>query len=235
MQYLQVLLSSVFSIVVLFLLTKLMGNKQLSQLNMFDYITGITIGSIAAEMATELEKNPLFSIIAMVVYGFMAYFISVICTKSITLRKLFAGRTILLYDNGKFYRDNFKKARIDLSDFLTLCRVDGYFDLSQIQTAILEHNGTVSFLPVSTQRPATPDDLNLSPKQDYLISSVILDGHIMSTNLKMMGKNVEWLENELKLQGYNSAHEVYLATCDKSNNLRVYTSVKEKKNPDLFE
>ena len=235
MQYLQIIISSIVSIIILFLLTKLMGNKQLSQLNMFDYITGITIGSIAAEMATELEKNPLFSILAMVVYGVTAYLISVLCTKSIALRKIFAGRTILLYDGGKFYRDSFKKARIDLSDFLTLCRVDGYFDLSQIQTAILEHNGNISFLPICTQRPVTPNDLNLSPEPDHLITNVIMDGHIMSTNLKIIGKNEDWLEKQLKSQGYKSAKEIYLATCNRNNNVSIYTSVKQKKNPDLFE
>ncbi|NCC87210.1 MAG: DUF421 domain-containing protein [Clostridia bacterium] len=235
MQYLQIIISSIVSIIVLFLLTKLMGNKQLSQLNMFDYITGITIGSIAAEMATDLEKNPLFPILAMAVYGVTAYLISVLCTKSVALRKIFAGRTILLYDGGKFYKNNFKKARIDLSDFLTLCRVDGYFDLSQIQTAILEHNGNISFLPICTQRPATPNDLNLSPEPDCLIANVIMDGHIMNTNLKIIGKSEDWLEKQLKSQGYKSAKEVYLATCDKSNNISIYTSIKEKKNPDLFE
>lgn len=235
MQYLQVILSSLASIIVLFLLTKLMGNKQLSQLNMFDYITGITIGSIAAEMATELDKSPIFPLIAMIIYGLLAFLISYLTNKSIKFRKIFSGRTILLYDNGHLYRENLKKARLDISDFMTLCRISGYFDLSQIQTAILEHNGNVSFLPVSTQRPATPNDLNLSPEQEFVIANVIIDGRVMSKNLKLMGKNEAWLEKNFKAQGYKSAQDIFLATCDRNDNLSIYPAVNKKENPDYFE
>ncbi|MEG1819960.1 MAG: DUF421 domain-containing protein [Oscillospiraceae bacterium] len=234
MQYFQIFLTSLASIAVLLLLTKLMGNKQITQLNMFDYITGITIGSIAAEMATDLE-NTLYPLIAMIVYGVLAFLISYLTNKSVKFRKIFSGRTILLYDNGKLYRENLSKARLDLSDFLTLCRVAGYFNLNQIQTAILEHNGNVSFLPVVGQRPATPADLNLAPEQDYIIANVVLDGQILSENLKKIGKNEAWLEKQLHDQGYKSTKDVFLATCDRSNNLSVYPCVNKKDNPDYFE
>ena len=128
---LKVLGTSVASIVALFLLAKLMGNKQISQLSMFDYIVGITIGSIAAEMATDLE-SPLRSLLAMVVYGLLAFFISVLTSKSLRARRVITGRPILLMSDGKIYRDNLKRARLDLTEFLALCRVSGYFDLSAI-------------------------------------------------------------------------------------------------------
>lgn len=234
MDYLKVLLSTLSSIIVLFLLTKIMGNKQLSQLNMFDYITGITIGSIAAEMATQIE-DPIKPLISMIVYGVLAFLISWVSSKSEKFRKIFAGRTILLYDNGKIYKENFKKARIDLSDFLTICRVSGYFNLNQIQTAILEHNGNVSFLPVSGQRPVTPNDMSLNPEQDFVVTDVILDGKIMSKNLKLIGKSEEWLDKQLHAQGFHSASDIILATCDKNDNVLIYPMINEKYNPDLFE
>lgn len=143
---LKVLGTSVASIVALFLLAKLMGNKQISQLSMFDYIVGITIGSIAAEMATDLE-SPLRSLLAMVVYGLLAFFISVLTSKSLRARRVITGRPILLMSDGKIYRDNLKRARLDLTEFLALCRVSGYFDLSAISVAIMECSGTLSFCP----------------------------------------------------------------------------------------
>lgn len=221
MEILQVLITSAVSLAVLFLLTKLMGNKQVSQLSMFDYIIGISIGSIAAEMATELE-NPENSLAAMIVYGVIAFLVSVISQRSVKVRKVMSGRPLVIMDNGIIYRENLKKARIDLSDFLTQCRTSGYFDLNQIQTAVMEYNGAISFLPVSKYRPATPSDMDLQPEQEYLQITVIMDGHINKSNLKLSGNNEVWLTKQLHLQGYNNPSDVLLALCDNNNKLTVF-------------
>lgn len=221
MEILQVLIMSAVSLAVLFLLTKLMGNKQVSQLSMFDYIIGISIGSIAAEMATELE-NPENPLAAMIVYGVIAFLVSVISQRSVKVRKVMSGRPLVIMDNGIIYRENLKKARIDLSDFLTQCRTSGYFDLNQIQTAVMEYNGAISFLPVSKYRPATPSDMDIQPEQEYLQITVIMDGHINKSNLKLSGNNEVWLTKQLHLQGYNNPSDVLLALCDNNNKLTVF-------------
>lgn len=221
MEILQVLITSAVSLAVLFLLTKLMGNKQVSQLSMFDYIIGISIGSIAAEMATELE-NPENPLAAMIVYGVIAFLVSVISQRSVKVRKVMSGRPLVIMDNGIIYRENLKKARIDLSDFLTQCRTSGYFDLNQIQTAVMEYNGAISFLPVSKDRPATPSDMDIQPEQEHLQITVIMDGHINKSNLKLSGNNEVWLTKQLHLQGYNNPSDVLLALCDNNNKLTVF-------------
>ena len=139
-------LSSLLSIAVLFLLAKLMGTKQVSQMTMFDYVVGITIGSIAAELATELEE-PLRPLTALIVYGVTAFVISILTNKFLKVRSIVTGKPLVLLENGVIYRENLKKARLDLNEFLTYCRIGGWFDLNQLQTAVLEHNGVVSFLP----------------------------------------------------------------------------------------
>ena len=221
MEILQVLITSAVSLAVLFLLTKLMGNKQVSQLSMFDYIIGISIGSIAAEMATELE-NPENPLAAMIVYGVIAFLVSVISQRSVKVRRVMSGRPLVIMDNGIIYRENLKKARIDLSDFLTQCRTSGYFDINQIQTAVMEYNGAISFLPVSKYRPATPSDMDIQPEQEYLQITVIMDGHINKSNLKLSGNNEVWLTKQLHLQGYNNPSDVLLALCDNNNKLTVF-------------
>lgn len=225
MMFLQVLISSLASLAVLFILTKLMGSKQVSQLSMFDYIIGITIGSIAAEAATELEQ-PLKSFEAMVIYGISACLVSVLSEKVLSVRKLMTGKPLVLMDNGKIFFRNLKKCRIDVSDFLMQCRSAGYFDLNQIQTAVMEYNGAISFLPVSTERPLTPTDMNFSPQQDFMQSAVIMDGHVIAPNLKLTGNNEVWLTRKLHDLGYKSVKEILLALCDNSNNLTVF--VKDK-------
>lgn len=211
MDLLKIAATSVISLVTLFALAKLMGNKQVSQLSMFDYIVGISIGSIAAELATDLE-NPEYSFLALVIYGVAAFLVSLVTSKSPCLRKIINGRPLILFDNGKLYRKNFKKARLDISDFLTHCRNQGYFDLKDIQTAVFEYNGAVSVLPAETARPLMPRDMNIAPQKERVIFNVILDGHINDDNLKHTGFNRVWLDKQLHELGFHSAREIYLAT-----------------------
>lgn len=143
---------SLGSIIILFILTKIMGNREMSQLSMFDYVVSITIGSIAAEMSTSLENNFMEPVIAMVTYGLVATAISYYTCKSIKIRRIVSGRAKILYDNGKIYRKNLIKSKLDLNEFLMQCRINGYFNLADIQTAILEPNGRISFLPVSREK-----------------------------------------------------------------------------------
>lgn len=144
---LKIVILSITSLVTLFILAKIMGYRQMSQMSMFDYINGITIGSIAAEMATELDQTPLHGIVAMTVYALFALLLSFLSMKSITMRRLIVGRPVLLLNNGSIY-EKLKKAKIDINEFLIQCRVAGYFDISKLQSAVLEADGRISFLPL---------------------------------------------------------------------------------------
>lgn len=221
MDIIGILLTTVFSALVLLLMTKLMGHKQLAQLDFFDYITGITIGSIAAEMATDLEE-PWKPLVAMVVYGLIAVGLSILTDKAPRLRKYLDGSPSVIFDGGKFYRENMKKAKMDLSEFMMMCRQQGYFNLQEIQTAVFEYNGRLSVLPVTVHRPATPADMNLSPAQEYIFTEVIMDGRILEGNLKKMELNLDWLNGQLNAQGIQDAKEVFLGVCDINRNLTIY-------------
>ena len=148
-------LTTLGSFAALFLADKLIGHKQMAQLDFFDYITGITIGSIAAEMATELEE-PWKPLTAILIYGGVTVLLSIVTNKFPRSRKYLYGTSVILMDQGTIYRENLKKAKLDLDEFIVLCRQQGYFDLTSIQTAIFEYNGILTILPVSTQRPAHP-------------------------------------------------------------------------------
>ncbi len=217
----RVCLVTLLSIVTLFLLTKLMGAKQVSQMTMFDYVTGITIGSIAAELATELEE-PLRPLIALILYGIAAYLISVLTNKSLRARAFITGKPLVLLENGVLYRKNLKKARLDINEFLTYCRIGGWFDLNQLQAAVLEHNGTVSFLPKETDRPATPSDLGTRPRQSRIQVPFVMDGKLLSGNVHQAGKEDEWVRRTLERQGYANEREVFLALWNGEDSLTVF-------------
>lgn len=221
MEILKVVLTSVLSAAALFIIAKIMGHKQMSQLDFFDYITGITIGSIAAELATELEE-PLKPLIAMVVYGVITVILTTITSKLPKMRKFINGTPTIIMNNGKIYRKNLKKAKIDLSEFMVMCRQEGYFNLADIQTAIFEYNGRLTILPVSTKRPINPEDMKLSPQPEYISTEVIMDGRILDDNLKRMGLDTKWLQKQIKDQGFKSAKEVFLGICDQNKQLSLY-------------
>lgn len=225
MKFLTLCLTALGSFAALFIIAKFIGRKQVSQLDFFDYITGITIGSIAAEMATELEE-PWKPLIAMIIYGSVTLLLSSVTIKFPRVRKFLNGTPTILMDHGKLYRENLKKSKLDLSEFMVLCRQQGYFDLTDIQTAVFEYNGKLTILPVSSQRPATPNNLNLAPEQELLFTELIMDGRVLDENLSRMGLNRVWLEKQLKASGVQSADEVFLAVCDRNLKFVLFKKVQ---------
>lgn len=236
MELIKIAILSLGSVTVLFILTKLMGDREMSELSMFDYITSITIGSIAAEMATSLESDFKGPLLAMVIYGAVCFIISLLTCKSIILRRFFEGHSLIMYQNGKIYNKNMLKAKIDVDEFLSMCRVSGYFDLSEIHTAILESNGKLSILPLAKNKPVTAEDLNLNPEQSFPMANVIIDGKILKNNLNWTGKNEIWLEKQLSAQGIKDIKEVMLATCDSTENqLNIYVKLQIASKNDMFQ
>ncbi len=209
MDIIKVILTALLSVGALFIITKIMGHKQVAQLDFFDYVGGITIGSIGAELATELEE-PWKPLIALAVYGLASVVLTLAAHKMPRTRKYINGTPTILMNNGKLYRANLKKAKLDLSEFLLLCREQGYFDLDEIQTAVFEHNGKLSILPKSANRPATPEDLGITVKSAEIGVEVIMDGRIMGENLSRMGRNERWLEKQLKSQRHKNAKDIFL-------------------------
>jgi len=221
MDILQVIPTSVFSFIALFILTKLMGHKQVSQLDFFDYITGITIGSIAAELATDLEA-PWKSTVAMVIYALATIIIGVVTRKIPKAREYLNGASVKLIDNGKLIRENLKKAKLDLNEFLMMCREKGYFDIRNIHTALFESNGKLTILPFSSHRSVTPDDLQIKVPQESLFAEIIMDGRVMEKNLKQLGLDLTWLSKKMDEHNIKSASEVFLAVCDRNKNIAFY-------------
>ena len=221
MEFAKIVLSSLLSYAALFLCAKVIGRKQIAQLNFLDYITGITIGSIAAELATDLE-NTWKPLAAMGVYALLTWLLSLIGKRAARSRKFLDGTPTIIMQNGKLYRSNMKKAKLDLSEFMVMCREQGYFSLADIHTAVFEYNSKLTILPVSKKRLATPEDMKLSPQQETLSTEVIMDGRILEENLRRMGLNAAWLDKQLRTQGVHDAKAAFLGLCDAQNKLTLY-------------
>ena len=151
----------------------------------------------------------------MIVYGTITVILSVITSKFPKTRKFINGTPTIIMNGGKIYRKNMKKAKIDLSEFMMMCRQEGYFNLDDIQTAIFEYNGRLTVLPVSTKRPINPEDVNLAPQSEYISTEVIMDGRVLDENLRRMGLDIKWLEKQIKEQGCKNAKEIFLVCATK--------------------
>ena len=222
MDVFKVFLTALLSAASMFVITKVMGHKQVAQLDFFDYVSGITIGSIAAELATEIEK-PYKPLIALGIYGAVSISLNFLAHKFPKTRKYINGTPTIIMNGGKLYRKNLKAAKLDLSEFLLLCRENGYFDLREISTAVFEHNGKLSILPRAAARPVTPTDLKIPVNSAHIGTELIMDGRIMGENLTRIGKDADWLISELRPLGYTSAREILLCVFrEGESTLEVY-------------
>jgi len=229
-----VIFRALISLVVLFLVTKMIGKKQVSQLSLFDYVIGISIGNFAAEMTINLESEELYGIVAVLIFGAIAYLVSILTMKSIKMRRFFMGTPTILIEHGKIIQDNFYKVRYDINDMLEQCRVNGYFDISEIEYAIVEANGELSILPKDESRTIAVKDMKLKAKKQGLCANVIIDGKIMKKNLDLIRKDEKWLLKELKAKKLN-IEEVILATVDQNQSIKFYEKNLNKKVLNVLE
>lgn len=234
-EVLDVIIRSLLSLVTLFLVTKMLGKKQVSQLSLFDYVIGISIGNFAAEMTINVDSQYMNGIVSVIMFGLVAYLVSILTMKSIILRRYFMGVPTILIQEGKIIEKNMRKVKFDVNDLLEEIRSNGYFNLEEVEYAIMEANGKVSVLPKADYKPVTIKDLNLKVSQDSLVANVIIDGKIMVNNLKNMHKTKEWLVKDLKQKGYKKYDNIILATLDINDKVVVYEKNEQLKAKDVME
>ncbi len=227
--FLNICFRTILVLVILFFITKMMGKKQISELNFFDYIVGITIGSIAADISLDIEKDMLAGIAALFIYGFISYIISFVSIKSILARRFFIGVPTVLVEKGKIIESGLKKAKIDVNDLLMEARENGYFNLDEIDYALMEVNGNISFLPKEKEKPVTKRDMKIKCSNEGLTVNAIIDSKYMVNNMKAINKDKEWLDHELKVNGYDNYDNILLATIDNNYKVTIY---EKNVNPD---
>ena len=232
--FLNICFRKILVLIILFFITKMMGKKQISELNFFDYVVGITIGSIAADISLDIEKNMIAGIAALFIYGFISYIISFVSIKSILARRFFIGVPTVLVEKGKIIESGLKKSKIDVNDLLMEARENGYFNLDEIDYALMEVNGNISFLPKEKEKPVTKRDMKIKCSNEGLTVNAIIDSKYMANNMKAINKDKEWLDHELKVNGYDNYDNILLATIDNNYKVTIYEkNVKPDKNTVL--
>ena len=218
--WLDVIFRSVLFLVVLFFITKILGKKQISQLSMFEYVTGITIGNIGAEVVTGLEQKVSIGIIALVATAAIPYISSLITLKSKKVRDFVDGKGTVFIKDGKILEDNLKKEKITIDEFMEMLRKKDVFQVSEVEYAVLEAAGVLNVLLKKEYRPLTPKDLNMKTANEKEPQTVIMDGKILNEPLATIGRNRGWLQTELEKLGV-TIENVFLGQVNSYGELTV--------------
>ncbi len=223
----KLLIFSFVSVVYLFFISKFLGKKQIAQLEYIDYVMGISVGSIAAEMATDVGDTPFYYyIIGMTVFFLFDLFVSFVGRKTPWLKHFFKGRPQTIIYNGEIDYKALKKSKLDVNDIMAMCREKGYFNINDVAFAIFETSGELSILPKSENRPTVIKDFNIKDEKASLPYYLIIDGRISYSTLKELKKDKNWLFKKAKITKNSLKNVVFASYNQKNDTIDVQEKIK---------
>lgn len=222
-----ILIRSIVAFLLLLIMTRIMGKKQISQLTFFDYCVGITIGSIAATMSVDQNVKIANGLLALLVWGLFPIILAYASLKSIHFSKIIDGKAAIIIKNGEILQKSMKKNMFTIDELMLSLREKGVFKVSNVEMAVLETNGKLSVMLKSDQQPLTPHTLGIPTEQEHGPTILIMDGQLLKNGLKERGYSKEWLLAEVQKQGAKDFTEVFLAQLDSFGN--VYVDLFESK------
>lgn len=216
-----VFVRGIIAFITLLIFTRILGKQQVSQLTFFDYILGITIGSIAASLTTDLSSRAWPHWVGLATWAGAVWIVQWISMRSRAFAKYINGEPVILIMNGQLMEKNLRKIRHTVDDLLEQLRHNEIFDLGTVEFAILETNGEISVLKKSQYAPVTPNDLNIPTKYKGITTELIYDGVVIEENLQRVRLDRPWLDNQLKMLDIKSPGEVFLAQLDTQGQLYI--------------
>ncbi|KAA6461513.1 MULTISPECIES: DUF421 domain-containing protein [Bacillus cereus group] len=215
-----VILRSVFILIVLFAITKCLGKRQISHLSFFEYIAGMTIGSIAAQVSTGLDQKFFHGVFAILTFASLPFFVGILSLKNKTARDFFEGKSTVLIKDGKVLEDNLKKEKYTSDELLELLRGNGAFSIAEVEFAVLEPSGELNVLLKKDSQPLTAKNLGLKVPNEKEPQNVIMDGNVLDEPLSASGHNRAWLHSELEKLGV-VIENVFLGQIDSYGQLTI--------------
>lgn len=205
----------------LLIFAKMLGKEQISQMTLFDYILGITVGSVAAELTVDLSSRAWPHWVGLATWAALGYLMELLTMKWRYASKYIEGEPAIVIMDGKIMEDVLKKMKFRVSDILELLRNKEVFNLNEVAYAIIEPNGSISVLKKPEYLPLTPKDMNMFATPTGIGTEIIYDGIIIDENLRQLNKDKKWLYSQLKKYGVKDASEVFLLTLDPGGNLYI--------------
>ncbi|RCW41879.1 DUF421 domain-containing protein [Paenibacillus prosopidis] len=219
-EWLLVALRTLLAIVILFLMTKILGKRQVSQLSFFEYITGITIGSLAAYISLDLDARWYLGIVSLSVWVLFSLGIEFLQIKSKKARDFIESKARVLIKDGKIMEENLKKERITTDELMEELRKKSVFQTANVEFAVMEPSGDINVLLTKENQPLTPKHLGIKVDPEQEPQVVIMDGVVINEPLATIGLNREWLDTELEKIGV-AIENVFLGQVDSYGQLYV--------------
>lgn len=227
----EIVLQTFLSFFSILFITRILGRQQVAQLTIHEYITGITFGSIAATLATDLGQESWPHLIGLFLFGALTYLMSYINMKSRTASKVIQGEPVLVIQDGHILEKNLRRFHYTIDDLTHLLRKKDIFDVNDVKYGILETTGELSVIKVSPKENVKVEDLHLSVEQEELNTDIIVTGSIIYENLKKRNLSVKWLLNQLKAMGVEDIKDIYYSSIDKDNKIYLDFVRDDLKNP----
>lgn len=216
-----VIIRSVISFFALIFFIRLIGKQQVAQLTFFDYVVGITIGSIAATLSVQVNENTLATLVGMITWTVLAISLAVISMHSVWIRKVVSGEATVVIQNGRILEQNLKRIRIPIDELISELRTQGVFNIEDVEFALFEPGGKISVQKNSQKQPLTPNDLHMPTQYDGLPTNLVMDGVVLMDALRSLKLTKAWLQHQLQKQNVQNVEEVSLAQLDTKGNLYV--------------
>jgi len=204
---------------------RLMGKREIGQLQPFELVVIIMISELAAIPSENVGIPLLSGIIPILVLLLTSLTLAWISLKSEKARAIICGTPSILIQRGKILEDELKKNRYNLTDLLEELRIKNIPNIADVEFAVLETNGQLSVFPKSQKRPTIPEDFHITTKYEGLPLTLIMDGNLNHKNLQQGNRDLNWLKEELKKQSIDKIENVLLASLDSSGTL--YAQAKQ--------
>lgn len=208
---LPMLYETVFGILALFILTKVLGKTQISQLTAFDFIAALVLGELVGNALFDKKAGLLDIGYVILLWGVILYIIEIVTNKFSKTRHLLEGDPVLVIHKGQLIREELKKNKMDVDEVQMLLRSKDVFSVREVEYAVLETDGTMSVLKKSAFQTPTKKDLNVAPSEVHLPMKIISDGEIIEDNLEEAKLTREWLHDEINRQGFDKVEDVFFA------------------------
>lgn len=203
----------------LLIFARVLGKQQISQLTFFDYILGITIGSTASSLTTDLTSKAWPHWIGLLVWTVLVLIIQVITIKSRRASKFIDGEPTIVIMDGRIMESAMRKLRYRMDDLFEQLRQKDVYDIIQVKYAIVEKDGQLSVLKKTEFHTVTVKDMNLPVQDSGIASEIIYNGVVIEQNLRQMNRDRMWLDGELKKQGIQAPSEVFYMTLNTDGTL----------------
>jgi uncharacterized membrane protein YcaP (DUF421 family) len=217
----EMLVRTLITFIVAYILCRILGKKLISQMTFFDFVAGISIGTIIGSIMFSKDVKLTVGLTGLIFFFLIVLLIDILVVKSFISRKIFNGESTIIIKHGKILEEGMRKVRLNMDELLLKLRKKNVFYLDEVDMAIFETDGALSVLKKPGSLPVTRKDLALTSSSRGQSQAIIIDGKKLSSTLTLIGKNSEWLDSILQAQGISNVSDVFFAQVDEQNNVYI--------------